>query len=123
MSEIKSIEELRKAQAAAQIQGASITNYEQWADIMEDLDKLGVQSTGSYDGDVRLYTEIIEGLEAAAQAAQEAQNQQKIQPNNDEISKIEEKTSNDREQTVKANVANNVSGDIMANYMKYYHMV
>ena len=123
MSGIKSIDELRNAQAAAQNQGMSITNYNEWADVLQNLEELGVKSTGNYDGDVRLYTEIIEGLQAAAEAEMQAQQEQLIKPQNDDISKIEEKTSNDQEQNIKANVANNVSSDIMANYMKFYHLL
>ena len=123
MSGIRSIDELKNAQAAAQAQGMSITNYDHWAEIMEDLQQMGIESTGSYDGDVRLYTEVIEGLEATAKAIQEAQMQEQIKPDNEEISKIDEKTSQDKEQVVKANVVNNVSSDIMANYMKYYHLM
>ena len=46
VEEIKSVDELRKAQAAAQAQGTSITNYSQWEQILEDLDTVGIQSTG-----------------------------------------------------------------------------
>ena len=34
---ITSIDELKKAQAAAQAQGSSITNYNDWENILEDL--------------------------------------------------------------------------------------
>ena len=47
VEDIKSIEELRKAQAAAQAQGTTITNYNQWEQILEDLAPAGIQSTGS----------------------------------------------------------------------------
>ena len=48
VEEIKSIDELRKAQAAAQAQGTSITNYSHWEQILEHLETAGVESTGSY---------------------------------------------------------------------------
>lgn len=62
VEDIKSIDELRKAQAAAQAQGTSITNYSHWEQILEDLETAGVESTGSYSGDVKLHTQIMEKL-------------------------------------------------------------
>ena len=121
--EIKSIEELRKAQAAAQAQGTSITNYEQWEEILEDFETAGVQSTGSYEGDVRLHTQLMEEIQAFIEEAKQAQNQQQSLPNqNDEI-KVDNKASYDKEQNIKANVANATSSAILADYMKYYHLL
>ena len=37
VEEIKSIDELRKAQAASQMQGGSVPNYNQWAEVLENL--------------------------------------------------------------------------------------
>jgi len=122
VEDIKSVDELRKAQAAAQAQGTSITNYSQWEQILEDLDTAGIQSTGSFSGDVKLHSELMQQIETIVEQVQEAQKQQEVRPQNDEASKIESKTSQDKEQVVKANVANGVSSDIMANYMKYYHL-
>lgn len=119
---IKSIDELRKAQAAAQAQGTSITNYAQWEGILEDLETAGVQSTGSFSGDVKLHSQIMQDIENFIEQVKEAQKQQEIQPKNDEASKIDSKTGQDKEQIVKANVVNGVSSEIMANYMKYYHL-
>lgn len=119
---IKSIEELRKAQAAAQAQGTNITNYAQWESILEDLETAGVQSTGSFSGDVKLHSQIMQDIENFIEQVQEAQKQAEIHPKNDEVSKIDSKTGQDKEQIVKANVVNGVSSEIMANYMKYYHL-
>jgi uncharacterized membrane protein YdfJ with MMPL/SSD domain len=123
VEDIKSVDELRKAQAAAQNQGTSITNYSQWEQILEDFDTAGIESTGSFDGDVKLHSQIMEKLEKFVEEAQETQKQQQAQPKNDETSKVDNKTSQDREQVVKANVANGVSSDIMSNYMKFYHLL
>ena len=38
VDDIKSIDELRKAQAASQMQGMSVANYSQWEQILEDLE-------------------------------------------------------------------------------------
>lgn len=123
VEDIKSIDELRKAQAAAQAQGSNITNYSQWENILEDFDTAGIESTGSFEGDVKLHSEVMAKLEAFVEEAQEAQKQQELKPVNDESSKIDNKTAQDKEQVVKANVANGVSSDIMSNYMKYYHLL
>ena len=55
--------------------------------------------------------------------AQEEQQVQQLQPNNDDLSKLDNKTSQDSEQTIKANVVNATSSTIMADYMKYYHLL
>ena len=123
VEDIKSIDELRKAQAAAQAQGSNITNYSQWEQILEDFDTAGIQSTGTFDGDVKLHSEVMAKIENYIEQVQEAQKQQEIIPQNDESSKVDNKTSQDHEQVLKANVANGVSSDIMSNYMKFYHFM
>ncbi len=123
VEDIKSIDELRKAQAAAQAQGTSITNYNQWEQILEDLDTAGVQSTGTFSGDVKLHSQIMQKIEAFIEEAQETQKQQAQKPQNKEASKIDQQTSQDKDQVVKANVANGTSSLIMADYMKYYHLL
>lgn len=123
VEDIKSIDELRKAQAAAQAQGTSITNYNQWEQILEDLDTAGVQSTGTFAGDVKLHSQIMDRIEAYIEEAQEVQKQQAQKPQNQESSKVDKQTSQDKDQIVKANVANGTSSLIMSDYMKYYHLL
>ncbi len=123
VNDIKSIDELRKAQAASQMQGMSVANYNQWEQVLEDFENAGIQSTGSYEGDVKLHEQIIEKIEAYIQETQEAQRQQEMKAQNNDSTKVDEKTSNDTEQGLKANVANATSSVIMADYMKYYHML
>lgn len=123
VDDIKSIDELRKAQAASQMQGMSVANYSQWEQVLEDLETAGIQSTGSYEGDVKLHEQVIEKIEAYIQETQEAQRQQEMMAQNNDVTKVNEKTSNDSEQGLKANVANATSSVIMADYMKYYHML
>lgn len=123
VEDIKSVDELRKAQAAAQAQGTSITNYSQWEQILEDFDTAGIQSTGTFDGDVKLHEQVMNKIEAFIEQAQEIQKQQELNPKNDESSKMDNQTSQDKDQVVKANVANGTSSAILADYMKYYHML
>ena len=121
IDDIKSIDELRKAQAAAQAQGTSITNYSQWEQILEDLDTAGVQSTGSFDGDVKLHSQVMAKIEQFIEQVQEAQKQQEIKPQNNDVSKVDNKVANDKDQVIKANLANGTSSQILSDYMKYYH--
>lgn len=123
VEDIKSIDELRKAQAAAQAQGSNLTNYSQWEQILENFEIAGIQSTGSFEGDVKLHSEVMARIEAFIEEAQEAQKQQELNPKNNESAKVDSQTAQDKEQVVKANVANGTSSVIMADYMKYYHML
>ncbi|MBR6723435.1 hypothetical protein IKL64_08265 [bacterium] len=123
VEEIKSIDELRKAQAAAQAQGTSITNYNQWEQILEDLDAAGIQSTGTFNGDVKLHSQVMEKIAQFIEETQAAQQHQEQNPKNDETQKVNNITAQDKEHVVKANLANGTSSVIMADYMKYYHML
>lgn len=123
VEDINSIDELRKAQAAAQAQGTAITNYEQWAEILEDLDAAGVQSTGNFQGDLKLHTQVMERIEQFIEETQAAQKAIAQNPKNDETSKVNNMAAQDKEHVVKANIANSTSSVIMADYMKYYHML
>lgn len=118
---INSIDELRKAQAAAQAQGTSLTNYAEWEKILEDFDIAGIQSTGNYSSDVKLHEQIIKQIQDMVEKISEEQKQDMAKPQNDE--KINTEYKSDKEQVLKANVANATSSVIMADYMKYYHLL
>ena len=118
---IKSIDELRKAQAAAQAQGSSITNYNQWEQILDDFATAGIESTGTFDGDVKLHSQIMEKIERFIEEAQAEKKQQEINPQNNDVDKINSKTAQDKDSLIKANVANGTSSIILADYMKYFH--
>lgn len=120
---IQSEDELKKAQAAAQAQGSTITNYSEWSEILGEFQENGIQSTGSYSDDKALREEI---KAAIAEYASQVQEQEKIQqntPDNKETEKVQKTTETDRNQEMKATVANATSSQIMADYMKYYHML
>ena len=123
IEDIKSIDELRKAQAAAQAQGTTITNYAQWEQILEDLDTAGVQSTGTFEGDLKLHSQVMEKIQQFIEQVQEAQKQQEMNPKNNEVEKVSNQTTQDKDQVIKANVANGTSSLIMSDYMKYFHML
>lgn len=117
---IESKDELKKAQAAAQAQGASIPNYNEWAQILKDLNEAGVESTGSYAGDKAKLKEIETAVE---NFIREAQTEQIAQERQKETKQVKETSESDKDQQIKATVANATSSMIMADYMKYYHLL
>ena len=117
---INSIEELERLKADAASQGMQIPNYNEWAQALETLELAGVQSTGSFSGDAAKAREIENAVEELMRQAQEAR---AAEQNNKETQQVEGLTKTDSEQTVKANMANATSSMIMADYMKYYHLL
>ena len=121
---IQSEDELKKAQAAAQAQGSSISDYNDWEQILKQFEEYGVQSTGSYAGDKAKMEEIRIAVEEYVEELQaEQQIQQQIKPENREDEKVQKSSESDKQQDLKATVANGTSSQIMADYMKYYHML
>ena len=120
---ISSEDELKKAQAAAQAQGTSITNYNEWSQILSDFQKNGIESTGSYAGDKARMQEIQMAVEEYVNELQAQEKVQQNSPDNKETEKVQKATETDRNQDIKATVANATSSQIMAHYMKYYHLL
>ena len=120
VEDIKSLEELERAQAAAQAQGTTVVNYSEWNQILKDLEEAGVKSTGDFASDKAKIEEIKATVQEYVDnlKTEQAQTQQKEQ--NQKVKRISE---TDSEQTVKANMANATSSTIMADYMKYYHLL
>lgn len=117
---INSIEDLEQLKAAAAAQGTTVPNYNEWSQILSDLEEAGVKSTGSFSGDKALRDEIERTVEQFIQDSkvEESKKQQQTQ---DEQPKKNAETDN--EQALKATVANATSSTIMSDYMKYYHML
>ena len=120
---IQSEDELRKAQAAAQAQGTSITNYNEWAQILQEFQENGIESTGSYSGDKARMQEIQAAMQEYAAQLQEQEKVQQNSPDNKETEKVQKSSETDRNQELQATVANATSSQIMADYMKYYHLL
>ena len=120
---IQSEDELRKAQAAAQAQGTSITNNNEWAQILQEFQDNGIESTGSYSGDKARMQEIQAAMQEYAAQLQEQEKVQQNSPDNKETEKVQKSSETDRNQELKATVANATSSQIMADYMKYYHLL
>lgn len=117
---IQDEDDLKRAQAAAQAQGTSVTNYNEWAEIMKNLSEAGVESTGSYAGDKAKMKEIQQTVE---KFIQEQQTEMIAQQRQQETQEVKETSESDRDQEIKATVANATSSMIMADYMKYYHLM
>ena len=119
-NKVNGIEDLEQMKAAAGAQGTVVPNYSEWSQILKDLEEAGVQSTGSYSGDKALRNEIQRTVEQFIEENKVQQTNQQQQIQSDQPKKL---TETDNEQSLKATVANGVSSTIMADYMKYYHML
>ncbi len=117
---VNSIEDLERLQAMAATQGVAITNYHEWNQIMQQLEEMGVESTGSYAGDKAKIEQVKISVE---EYIQEAQVEKATQESKKEDQKVKELAQTDSEQTVKANVANATSSQLMADYMKIFHLL
>ena len=117
---INSIEDLEEVRAAAAAQGTTVPNYNEWYQIMQQLEELGVESTGSYAGDKAKIAQVQHSVE---DYIREAQIEQAAQERRKESQQVKEVSETDSEQTVKANVANATSSQLMADYMKIYHFL
>lgn len=117
---INSIEDLEEVRAAAAAQGTTVANYSEWYQIMQQLEELGVESTGSYAGDKAKIKEVQQAVE---DYIREAQIEQAAMESRKENQQVKEVAETDSEQTVKANVANATSSQLMADYMKIYHLL
>lgn len=120
---ITSEDELQKAQASAQAQGNTVTNYNEWSEILKNFEEYGIESTGSYAGDVAKMEEVKQAMEEYVAELEAQQIAQQNTPQNNDAEKLQESTKVDREQEMKATVANATSSQIMADYMKYYHLL
>lgn len=120
---IQSEDELKKAQAAAQAQGTTITDYNEWSEILRQFQDNGIQSTGSYTGDKALMENIQAQMAELAQELQEQEAIQKNLPENNQTGKVQKSAETDKQQELKATIANATSSQIMSDYMKYYHML
>ena len=117
---IESEDDLKRAQAAAQAQGASIPNYQDWANVLETLQEAGVESTGSYETDKLKLKELEEQVN---NFIQEMQEEKIAYDKKKEQEQVKDTSESDKDQEIKATVANATSSMILADYMKYYHLM
>lgn len=117
---IESEDDLKRAQAAAQAQGASIPNYQDWANVLETLQEAGVESTGSYETDKLKLKELEDQVN---NFIQEMQEEKIADDKKKEQEQVKDTSESDKDQEIKATVANATSSMILADYMKYYHLM
>ena len=121
---IKSLDDLREAQAGAASQGASITDYNNWSSILAEFEEQGIESTGSYAGDMALRNEMQTKVMNAFEEYQEIANKEADKNNDHKVAATEnvtKLTDSDSDQALKATFANATSSTIMADYYKYMH--
>ena len=123
---IKNLDELRDAQANAVAQGASVTNYNDWNNILSEFEEQGIESTGSYQGDLALRNEMqvkvddaFEQYEKISEKERDKQDDHKVAAT-ENVTKL---TDSDSDQNLKATFANATSSTIAADYMKYFHQL
>lgn len=124
---IRSLEELQAAQGGSVAQGGSgVPNYNDWNNILADFEEQGIESTGSYQGDLALrnsmQTEVMDAFEEYQKIAEkevDVKNDEKVRAS-ENITKL---TDSDSDQELKATFANATSATIAADYMKFFHQL
>lgn len=120
VDKVNGIEDLEELKAAAAAQGTTVPNYNEWNQILTELDELGVESTGSYEGDKAKMQQVQQAVEDYIREAQIEQAAVESKKENQQVKSLPE---SDSEQNVKANVANATSSQLIADYMKIYHLL
>jgi len=113
MAKVNGIEELEEMKASAASHNAAIPNYNQWDRILKDFEELGVQSTGSFQGDLSLHSQL---KAEAAQEVEKVQSEKSKETQQVQQKQPEEMTTTDKNQSIKANA----SSEITANYAKVF---
>lgn len=119
-NKVNSIEDLEQLKAAAAAQGMQVPNYQDWSNVMQQLEEAGVKSTGSYEGDKAKLQEVEKTIN---DFINEVKTQEVANQKTKETEMVKDTSQTDKEQTIKATVANGTSSMILADYMKYYHLL
>lgn len=117
---IKSIDDLQGAQSAYAANGASVPNYNDWNNLLADFEEKGIESTGSYAGDLALQNSLRvqeavsqDDIQKASEIESDKVQDQRVNAT-ENITKL---TDSDSDQALKANFANGTSSAITANQM------
>ncbi len=118
---ITSIDELEKTRKAGEAQNINQpVDYKAWEKDMQELDKLGVPSTGSASGDRAKLRQMEQAAQEMIKEAQAQQKSQEIaQQNAQKDQKVKETSETDNEQQIKATVANATSSQILSDYIRW----
>lgn len=119
-NKVNGIEDLEQLKSAAASQGMQIPNYQEWSNIIKELEQAGEKSTGSIEGDKAKLKEIETTIN---EFMQEVKTQQVSNQKTKETDIVKDTAQSDNEQSIKATVANGTSSLILSDYMKYYHLL
>lgn len=125
---IKGIEDLQEAQSGAASQGTSVPNYNDWNNVLADFEEMGIESTGSYEGDLALRNSMLDtnGMLVNNQENREISEHEEVKNNDNRVKASEnvtKLTDSDSDQQLKATFANATSSTIAADYMRYFHQL
>ena len=97
-------------------QSYTTLDYQNWQDIQEELENMGIESTGNYLQDLQIMNNIQQMGEMEFERAVESQ---KVEQNRatENVTKL---TDSDDDQALKGTFANGTSQMITAELMKYY---
>ena len=116
---IKKIRPEEEEAAAAAASGAlpqnyTTTDYRDWQDTIDKLNKMNIQSTGNYAQDL----ELLKLAEVELERAIETQKTQ----HNRATENVTKLTDSDEDQAVKATFANGLTNELTANLKRFYHL-
>ena len=117
---IKKIRPEEEEAVAAAASGAipanyTMTDYRNWQEVKEELRRLGLESTGNYQADLKLRNEIRQMDDIQLEQLKEVQ---KVQRNRatENVTRL-----NEADQEVIKDFSNMQSSQILADIMKYYY--
>ena len=117
---IKSIDDLQGAQSAYAANGASVPNYNDWNNLLADFEEKGIESTGSYAGDLALHNTLRAEPVGSPDDVQKTSEIEANKIQDERVNATEnitKLTDSDSDQALKANFANGTSSAIAANQM------
>jgi hypothetical protein len=116
---IERIDELKKIRDAEKNAGSQPVDYKAWERDKQDLEKMGVASTGSAQGDKAKLKQMEMAAQAAMKEAQALQHAQDVAAQNKgDDQKVKELSTTDKNQALKANMASMTTQEVFANYNK-----
>jgi len=109
-------EAVAAAASGSMPQNFTTLDYQNWQNIQEELENMGIESTGNYLQDLQIMNNIQQMGEIEFERAVESQ---KIEQNRatENVTKL---TNSDDDQALKGTFANGTSQMITAELMKYY---
>lgn len=120
MNSVEKIEKTKRKQAEAAMINTNFVDYKEWWQINNDLIVAGITPPADFATAKDIHNQLKIKAQNAAEEVQVAQNQAQ---QNIQEKQTEGIAKGDSNQQIKSTVANAVSSTIMADYMKYYHLL